>query len=97
MLMLMLVDFIHILQDYFTGTGASIWLPSASEVTLKDMGKLITWTKLPTYGITIAKQRVTKPSTMMAYTEHYQNKSINTLKWINELKNVAYQLTTVWS
>ena len=27
--------FLHIIQGYFTGTGAIIWLPSASEVTLK--------------------------------------------------------------
>ena len=33
-------EFTHIPQGYFTGTGAIIWLPSASDVTLKDMGKL---------------------------------------------------------
>ena len=32
------VDIIHILQGYFTSTGAIIWLPSASEATLKNMG-----------------------------------------------------------
>ena len=35
------VDFTHIFQGYFTGAGAIIWYDwlSASEVTLKDMGK----------------------------------------------------------
>ena len=36
--------FTHILQGNFTGTGAIIWLPydcpSASEVTLEDMGEI---------------------------------------------------------
>ena len=31
--------FTHILQGCFTGTGAILWLPSASEAILKDMGK----------------------------------------------------------
>ena len=49
------VRFIHILQGYFNGTGATIWLPqchwshpegygydcpNASDITLKDMGKM---------------------------------------------------------
>ena len=33
------VNFTHILQGYFTDTGAT----SDSEVLLKDMGKWITW------------------------------------------------------
>ena len=43
--LLILSDFAHILQGYFTGTGAILWqdCPSASEATLKDMGKWITW------------------------------------------------------
>ena len=34
------IDIAHILQGYFTGTGAIL----ASEVTLTEMGKYITWT-----------------------------------------------------
>ena len=42
------VDFTHILQEYFTGTGAVVRLPpgdcpDASEATLKDMGIHIIW------------------------------------------------------
>ena len=33
-------DFTHILQGYFTGTGAND-CPSASEATLKNMGKQV--------------------------------------------------------
>ena len=40
---LILANFTHIPRGYFIGTGASLWLPSASEATLKDMGKYITW------------------------------------------------------
>ena len=36
------VDFTHIFQHYFIGTGLSSYeVPIASEVTLKDMGKYI--------------------------------------------------------
>ena len=38
----MLVDFAHILQGYFTGKGAIIWLHIAGEVTLTDIGEYIT-------------------------------------------------------
>ena len=34
--------FTLILQDYFIGTEAIIWLPQCNEETLNDMGKLIT-------------------------------------------------------
>ena len=37
------VDYTFIFKGYFTGTGAIIDCPSASEVTLKDMGKWIIW------------------------------------------------------
>ena len=36
---LVLVGCTHILQGYFTSTGAIIDCPSAGAVTLKDMGK----------------------------------------------------------
>ena len=36
------VSFSHILQGYFTGTGTIHDCPSASEATLKNMGKYIT-------------------------------------------------------
>ena len=32
--------YIHILQGYFTGPGAIVRLPRASEINLKDMGKI---------------------------------------------------------
>ena len=35
-------QFVHNIQVYFTGTGAIVRLPSAIEVTLKDIGKWIT-------------------------------------------------------
>ena len=31
---------IHVLHECFTGTGAIIWLPSASEAILRDVGKI---------------------------------------------------------
>ena len=43
MIHLIWVYFTHILQDYFTGSGAILWLSSASEATLKDLGKYTTW------------------------------------------------------
>ena len=40
---LVIIDIIHILQGYFTGTGAIIYdCPRASEITLKHMGKYLT-------------------------------------------------------
>ena len=33
-------NFTHIIQDYFTATGQSYDCPSASEVTLKDIGDI---------------------------------------------------------
>ena len=35
---LLLVNFIHILQGYFIGIRAFIWLPHACAATLKDLG-----------------------------------------------------------
>ena len=44
---LVMVGFTHIHQGYFTGTGATYYcnhmIAPVSEVTLKDMGKYITW------------------------------------------------------
>ena len=40
------VDFVHILQGYFFGTGETNIYPSASEATLKNIGKYATWINL---------------------------------------------------
>ena len=36
-----LMDFTHILQSYFSGTGAVMWLPSVSEATLISRAKYL--------------------------------------------------------
>ena len=47
--LVVVANFTHILQGYFTSTGAIIWLPqchdcpSASEVTQKNMGEWFPW------------------------------------------------------
>ena len=44
----------HILQGYFTDTGAIIWLPHdcpiVSDVTLKNMGKDVSWIRNNLYN-----------------------------------------------
>ena len=38
-----LIDFTHLYQDYFIVTDAMLRLPKASETTLNNIDKLITW------------------------------------------------------
>ena len=55
------VDFIHILQGYFTGTGAIIWLPQCQWSNLEGYGWINQWILLRYYIITTTNQSTTKP------------------------------------
>ena len=58
---LILVDFIHILQGYFTGTGAIIWLPQCQWSNLEEYGWMNHGNPLRAVVVITTKQSTTKP------------------------------------
>ena len=70
-----MVEFTLILQDYFTGTGAILWLPQCQWSNPEQYGKIHLIYQPCTANTTTRKQNMTKPHT---YTKGYTSRALLT-------------------